>query len=60
MTATLGYRSTALDALRGADLSGKVAVVTGEAAQQAMPGSGRPTAGAAALLLSHTCCLAAS
>ncbi|PRW05915.1 retinol dehydrogenase 12-like [Chlorella sorokiniana] len=29
MSKPLGYRSTALDALRGADLSGKVAVVTG-------------------------------
>lgn len=30
MAKPLGYRSTALDALRGADLTGKVAVVTGE------------------------------
>lgn len=27
----LGYRSTAVEALRGSDLSGKVAVVTGKA-----------------------------
>lgn len=35
MSAKLGYRSTALDALRGADLSGKVAVVTGESVGEA-------------------------
>ena len=33
----LGYRATALDALRGANLSGKVAVVTGGAIQAPRP-----------------------
>lgn len=33
----LGFRSTAIEALRGADLTGKVAVVTGEGARAARP-----------------------
>ena len=56
MAKPLGYRTTALDALRGADLSGKVAVVTGEEINGPRPpmrGPGR----AAALTPSGPCLL---
>ena len=58
MAKPLGYRTTALDALRGADLSGKVAVVTGEGMNGPRPpmrGPGR--AAAAALPPSGPCLL---